>query len=129
GVHFSISGTLADGDTFTVAPNTAGVNDNRNAQLLAGVARQNAIGGTSSVQAAYAQFVSGIGGTAKQAQIESDAQAQLLQQAQTAQQSASGVNLDEEAANLERYQQAYLAAGKLMSVATSLFDAILQISK
>jgi flagellar hook-associated protein 1 FlgK len=53
----------------------------------------------------------------------------MLQQAVAATQSESGVNLDEEAANLLRYQQAYQAAGKLMQIASQLFDALLNIGR
>ena len=75
----------------------------------------------------YAQMVSFIGNTAHQGQVEADAQDKILSQAQQAQQSVSGVNLDEEAANLQRYQQAYQAAGKVLATAATLFDAILNI--
>ncbi|MDQ6619005.1 MAG: flagellar hook-associated protein FlgK [Pseudomonadota bacterium] len=129
GPRFTISGTLADGDSFTVAPNSGARGDNRNAQLLASLARSNVVGGTQSVHAAYGELVGSIGSAAQQAQVENDAQTHLLHQAQSAQQAASGVNLDEEAANLQRYQQAYLAAGKLMSVAATLFDSILNIGR
>lgn len=129
GVRFSISGAPSDGDTFTIAPNAGGVGDNRNAQLLAGIARANVLGGTTTIGGAYGQLVSSVGSSAQQAQVESDTQAHLLAQAQAAQQSVSGVNLDEEAANLQRYQQAYLAAGKLMGVATAMFDSILEIAR
>jgi flagellar hook-associated protein 1 FlgK len=61
--------------------------------------------------------------------IESDAQAALLQQTERAMLSVSGVNLDEEAANLQRYQQAYQAAGEVMRIAGSLFDTILGITR
>ncbi len=129
GASLVMSGTPANGDTFTVAPNAGGVGDNRNAQLLAGLARGALMAGGGSIHDGYAELVSRIGTQARQASVESDAQASLLGQALAAQQSASGVNLDEEAANLERYQQAYLAAGKLMAIAASLFDTILAIGK
>ena len=62
-----------------------------------------------------------------QANIESTAQAAILSQAQSAQQSISGVNLDEEAANLQRFQQAYQASSKVMQVAGVMFNSVLDI--
>jgi flagellar hook-associated protein 1 FlgK len=71
--------------------------------------------------------VSFAGTAAHQAQQEADMSNTLLTQATEAQQSISGVNLDEEAANLERYQRQYQAAAKVMQIAASLFDSILAI--
>ena len=128
GISFAIAGTPASGDTFTFGPNIAGSGDNRNAQLLAGIADRNIIGNaTTTFAGAYGQLVAAVGDQTKQAQIENTAQAALLDQTQQAQQAVSGVNLDEEAANLQRYQQAYQAAGKALAVAGTLFDAILNI--
>jgi flagellar hook-associated protein 1 FlgK len=59
----------------------------------------------------------------------STAQTTTLNQTIASQQSVSGVNLDEEAANLLRYQQAYQAAGKAMQIASTLFDTLLSIGK
>ena len=53
----------------------------------------------------------------------------MLAQVVKAQQSASGVNLDEEAANLLKYQQAYQAAAKAMSIAQTMFDTLLQLGR
>jgi flagellar hook-associated protein 1 FlgK len=61
--------------------------------------------------------------------VTTKAETNLLAQALKAQQSESGVNLDEEAANLLRYQQAYQAAGKLMQIASQLFDALLALGR
>jgi flagellar hook-associated protein 1 FlgK len=51
----------------------------------------------------------------------------LLDQVTKSQQAVSGVNLDEEAANLLKYQQAYQAAGKAMQIANTMFDTILNL--
>ena len=66
--------------------------------------------GSTSFQGAYGQFVSLVGNKAHELEITNSAETKLLDQALQAQQSESGVNLDEEAANLLRYQQAYQAA-------------------
>jgi len=125
-----ISGTPAAGDTFTVGTNAGGVADNRNALLLAGLQTQNTLaGGTTSYQGAYSQLVSFIGNKTREVEVTAKAQANLVVQTQQAQQSVSGVNLDEEAANLLRYQQAYQAAGKMMQIATTLFDTLLSLGR
>jgi flagellar hook-associated protein 1 FlgK len=82
----------------------------------------------ASFQEAYAQLVSEAGSKTRQLQVTSDAQQAILAQAQASRESLSGVNLDEEAANLIRYQQAYQAAAKAMQIGASLFDTILQIA-
>jgi len=128
GWTLQISGTPAAGDTFTVAANTGGVADGRNALLLADLQTQSTLaGGTASYQGAYSQIVSAVGNQAREADVSAKAQASLVSEAQKAQQSLSGVNLDEEAANLLRYQQAYQASGKMLQIATSLFQSILDL--
>jgi flagellar hook-associated protein 1 FlgK len=128
GANFAISGTPADQDTFTIGPNTSGVGDSRNGALLAGLQTKNVMNnGTATFQTSYAQMVNFVGTKAREAQISSTAADASVKQATDAQQSVSGVNLDEEAANLLRYQQAYQASGKVMQVASQLFDTLLSI--
>lgn len=125
-----ITGAPAAGDTFTIGPNTNGVSDNRNALALAQLQTKNTlVGGTTSFQGAYSQLVSQVGNKTAETQVTSTAQTTLVDQTKTAQQALSGVNLDEEAANLLRYQQAYQAAGKMLQIATSLFDSLLAIGR
>jgi flagellar hook-associated protein 1 FlgK len=69
-------------------------------------------------------MVNFVGNKAKEAQISGAAADAAVNQATTSQQAVSGVNLDEEAANLLRYQQAYQAAGKVMQIAGQLFDVL-----
>lgn len=128
GFTFQMSGTPRDGDTFTIQANSAGQGDNRN--LLALAALQDAetmAGGTTGFQGAYAQMVANVGARAREVKVNQEAQTVLLERATEAQQSLSGVNLDEEAANLLRYQQAYQAAGKMIEIASRLFDTVLQL--
>jgi len=125
-----LTGAPTTGDTFTAGTNTGGVADNRNALLLAGLQTQNILaGGTTTYQGAYSQLVSFVGNKTREVEVTAKAQASLVLQTQQAQQAMSGVNLDEEAANLMRYQQAYQAAGKMMQVATTLFDTLLSLGK
>lgn len=128
GLTVSVTGTPADGDTFTIANNTSGVADNRNALLLGQLqTMQTVANGTASYQSAYSQVVSRVGNDTREVQTQSNAQGALVKQTREAKLSFSGVNLDEEAANLIRYQQAYQASGKVLQVATTLFDTLLRL--
>jgi len=125
-----VTGVPLAGDTFTVTTNTGGIGDNRNALLLGGLQTQNTLsGGTASYQSTYGQLVSQIGNKTRELEATSKAQASMLVQFQQAQQSVSGVNLDEEAANLLRYQQAYQASGKVLQLASTLFDTLLNLGR
>jgi flagellar hook-associated protein 1 FlgK len=74
-------------------------------------------------------LVSQIGNKTRELEATSKAQASMVTQIQQAQQSLSGVNLDEEAANLLRYQQAYQASGKVLQLASTLFDTLLNLGR
>jgi len=129
GISFVISGAaLADGDSFTVAANPFGIGDNRNALLLAGLQTANSMGDTT-YQGAYSQLVSMIGNKTRELDVTSTAAGSMLTEARGMLQSESGVNLDEEATNLLRYQQAYQAAGKVMQVASEMFDVLLSLGR
>jgi flagellar hook-associated protein 1 FlgK len=129
GYRLSLSGAAATGDRFTVGYNSGGVADNRNALLLAALQTSNIVAnGTATYQGAYSQLVSAVGNRAREIEVQGRAQDALVSQTREAQQALSGVNLDEEAANLIRYQQAYQASGKVLQTAARLFDTILEIS-
>ncbi|QBC33544.1 flagellar hook-associated protein FlgK [Pandoraea sp. XY-2] len=129
GMTVNLSGTPSNGDTFTISPNTSGaVTDNRNGLALSALQNDTTkVGGAQSYATAYASLVSFVGSTTNTYKSTSAAQQTLLQQTQTAQQSNSGVNLDEEAANLIKYQQLYQANSKVIQTASTLFSTILQI--
>ena len=130
GISFSISGEPVNGDTFFVGPNPTGVSDNRNALLLGNLQTKNTLsGGTASYQSSYSQIVSQIGNKAREVEVASKAQETLVKQGQDFIQSSSGVNLDEEAANLIRYQQAYQASAKMIDVASKLFEEVLALGR
>lgn len=130
GWQVEISGAPAAGDTFTVKDNTGGTGDNRNAQALVDSLGSKLLdNGTASINDATTRLVGGIGVTARQAQASRDAQTVIKQEAVDARDAVSGVNLDEEAANLLRYQQAYQAAAQIISVANSLFDSLLAATR
>jgi flagellar hook-associated protein 1 len=73
------------------------------------------------------QVVTSVGNKTRELQVSATAEQAALTQTQTSMESVSGVNLDEEATNLLRYQQAYQAAGKMMQIANQMFDTILSI--
>lgn len=125
-----ITGMPQPGDTFSIGPNTDGVADNRNTLLLGALQSSNTLAaGGASYQGAYGQLVSLMGNKTRELEVTADAQAALLTQTRALQQSEAGVNLDEEAANLLRYQQAYQAASKVIQTANQMFDALLEITR
>ncbi|GAB2884366.1 flagellar hook-associated protein FlgK [Uliginosibacterium flavum] len=125
---FSLSGRPANGDSFTISTNVSGTKDGRNANALYSLqSAKSLLGGTTSFGSAYSQMVSEVGSQTSEAKVNASAQQGLLDQATEAQQGLSGVNLDEEAANLLRYQQVYQAAARCIGVANTLFDDILSI--
>ncbi len=133
GIQFTISGTPSASDQFSIDRNTNGIGDNRNAVALAALQQNNTLANnaagtpTTSYQGAYAQLVSTIGNDTRRTSNNSAAQQALLSSTTQSQQSLSGVNLDEEAANLLRFQQAYQAAAKIIQTSSTLFDTILNI--
>ncbi|CUI05017.1 flagellar hook-associated protein FlgK [Massilia antarctica] len=130
GVNLKFAGTPVAGDTFTVAPNSNGTADNRNARLLGNLQTKPILdGGKATYQSAYAELVSFVGNKTREVQVNGQAGDTLLKQVTAAQQDVSGVNLDEEATNLIKYQQAYQAAGKVMQMASTLFDTVLSIGR
>lgn len=133
-VSFTVSGAPSVNDSFNIGANTAGVSDSRNAVLLGNLQTTKTLLSASgqpsaTFQSVYSQLVSAVGNKARELGVNRDAQESLVQQASSAQQSLVGVNLDEEAANLIRYQQAYQAASKVMSVASKLFDQVLALGQ
>ncbi len=118
----------AAGSSFTST--TGGVSDGSNALLLGALQNKKTMGGeTTSFNDAYAQLVSTVGNKARQIQIANTAQTSLTLQIRSAQQSVSGVNQDEETANLLMFQQMYQANAKVIQTASTMFDAVLGISR
>jgi flagellar hook-associated protein 1 FlgK len=127
-VSLQITGSPANGDTFSIAPNPAGGKDGRNAQQISNLVTAKAMGnGTLTLTDSYANYVNDIGNQTNQVQTSTKAQAALVTQITTAQQGISGVNINEEAANLLQYQQLYQANSKVIQTAQTLFQTILGI--
>ncbi len=123
-----ITGAPAAGDVFSVSPSPPGSGDNSNALALAAVAGRGFLGGGQvSVDNLSARLVSTVGSTALRQRQDLDVQAALREQAEVDLDAVAGVNLDEEAANLLRYQQAYQAASKVIAVSDELFRTLLGI--
>ncbi len=126
GWQVQISGTPAAGDSFTVQGNTGGTGDNRNALAAANQQTQGVLGnGTVSIDAAVSALITGIGSQAQQINTAQTAQTAVNSQALQNVQSVSGVNLDEEAANLLQWQQAYEAAAQALKIGSGLFQDLL----
>jgi flagellar hook-associated protein 1 len=124
-----LSGIPEGADSLSVQANTGGRGDNRNILLLASLqSRARLDSNSSTYQTAYSAIVGRVGADAREVEVTGRAQSSILSETQKAQQSLSGVNLDEEAANLIRFQQAYQAASKLISVSSKLFDDILALN-
>ncbi|MDB6061230.1 MAG: flagellar hook-associated protein FlgK [Verrucomicrobiaceae bacterium] len=122
--QFTLSGNPATGDQFSIAANTSGTSDNRNALALANLNLSKAVGGLT-MSDAYGKMVSDIGATTASLKNNRDAANTLLTQAQSNRDSVSAVNLDEEAANLIKFQQAYSASAQVISIARTLFTTLL----
>jgi flagellar hook-associated protein 1 FlgK len=152
GVTITLSGTPAAGDSFLIRPTANGasgfsvaitdprqiaaaaapgaVGDNGNALLLGALQTANTLnGGTTTYQGVYSQLVSQIGNKTRELEVTSSAAGRMLTETTVSIQNESGVNLDEEAANLLRYQQAYQAAGKVMQIASEMFDMLISLGR
>jgi len=126
GWQVSLNGAPQPGDVFSVESNLGGTGDNRNALNLANL--QNAgifDGGIASYQEDYGSLVGFVGSQAMAANLERDTQESMLFQAIDRKSSKASVNLDEEAADLVRYQQAYEASARLISTAQTIFETLL----
>lgn len=139
GFDFNIEGTPAVGDTFTLEFNEGGFDDNRNGLKLAGLqgdelVRQNIVSSATAdnhktFNEAYAGLVTDIGVVTNQAMTNGAAFDALAQQSEAWYESLSGVNLDEEAANLLRFQQSYAASAQVLSTARTIFDTLLSAAR
>jgi len=126
GNQFVLNGSPVAGDHFFIGANTNAVGDNRNILKLAGAENLKLLnGGTVSVQDAVNGLVGDIAVATRSAQINKQSQENLLTQTRARYESVSGVNLDEEAANLLKFQQAYQAAAQATSIANDLFQNLM----
>jgi flagellar hook-associated protein 1 FlgK len=154
GLRITVSGAAAAGDRFSLQPaaraaadiavaitdpariaaaaagSTANSSDNTNARALLGLGAQRVLdGGINTFAGANTALVSGVGNQARQASVARGAQESLLAQSVAARDATSGVNLDEEAADLVRFQQAYQAAAQVIAVADTVFQTLLDATR
>jgi flagellar hook-associated protein FlgK len=127
GVQISFSNAPKTGDIFTIDGNKDGTGNNENMLQLIGLESESIMGGGKTFASAYIDNVNDMGNIARQAAISQSALKVVYEQAVTARDQVSGVSLDEEAADLVRYQQAYQASAKILQVASQLFDSVLQL--
>jgi flagellar hook-associated protein 1 FlgK len=131
--ELSISGRPADTDEFSLSFNQNGVSDNRNALKLVDLQNKQTVGVDPSVGIStgvsftdgYGDLVERVGTLTAQARQDSDATGAILKQATNNRDSLSAVNLDEEAANLIKFEQYYNASAQVIQVARSLFDTLI----
>ncbi len=129
-LSFTVSGSPSTGDQFIIENNTSGVGDNRNMLLLTDLQSAKIMeSGQSTYQNVYGNMVASIAVDTRQATVNLKTESSLLEQARTVRDSVSGVNLDEEAANLLRLQQAYQAAAQVISVAQSMFQTLISATR
>ncbi|AWN16027.1 flagellar hook-associated protein FlgK [Salinisphaera sp. LB1] len=153
GLDVAVSGTPNNGDAFTVRPldnaasalsvaisdpaklaaagasgsgaGAGGPGDNTNANALAALQQAKTVEGNRSFSDNYSQLVGDIGNKAQSLQVNSDSESALTNELSQAQQSVSGVNLDEESVNLMYYQQMYQANARVIKTASTVFNTVL----
>ncbi|MEO0004035.1 MAG: flagellar hook protein FlgK [Pseudomonadota bacterium] len=151
GLTLNVTGEIKPGDAFLIRPTahaagalavalqsvneiaaastSSAVGDNGNLLKMADLQSTKVLeGGSRSYQSAYVQLVGQVGSKTRELEVTSIASEQIQTQAERSLQDVAGVNLDEEAANLIRYQQSYQAAGKVIQLAKQMFDTVLSIS-
>jgi flagellar hook-associated protein 1 FlgK len=127
GFRVNLSGAPQAGDVLNVQSNAGGTGDNRNVLALANLQNQSIFnGGKANFQEDYGSLVGFVGSQTNAANIERDAMGTLLKQAESRNSSLVGVNLDEEAADLVRLQQAYQAAARIITTAQNIFDTLIR---
>ena len=127
GANFQISGNAEVGDTFTVTTDLGRTGDNRNGLKLAGLQQKDLFGQNSGTfQDIYANVVSKIGASAQAAQTAATSTKAVADNLKAAFTTATGVDMDTEAANLLQMQQAYQACAQIISTARDMFASILK---
>ena len=126
-LQVALTGTPKIGDVFTIDNNSDGFGSNDNLLRLISIESAKVLGNDETLHDAYLGLLNQAGSTARQAQVTQEALQVVYEQANEARDQVAGVNLDEEAANLIRFQQSYQASARLLQTANQLFDAILRL--
>lgn len=128
GYEVELSGEPGLGDTFTLEYNQEGVSDNSNMKKLSDLQTDKTMqGGEADFQESYSGLVTDVGTRTSQAETSREAKDKLLTQAEEARDSVAGVNLDEEAANMMKFQQSYQASSRVVAASQSMFDSLISI--
>jgi flagellar hook-associated protein flgK len=128
GWQMMLTGVPVAGDTVTLAPRKAIQQDNGNARWLVTLGDQQTVDGATFSQS-FASLLSDVGSRTLQAKTSEKASEKMLDGAKTVLANRSGVNLDEEAARLLQYRQAYQAAAKVIQTADEMFNSILALAR
>jgi len=126
GTRVQITGTPVAGDQFVIQANSGGTGDNRNIQSMIDRLGQGTFNGNISLQTASAALITDVGSRTAEITTQRDVQQSVFNQSKDRLESVRGVNLDEEAADMLKFQQLYQAAAKMMTVADTLFQTVLQ---
>jgi len=126
GITLTIGDVPQAGDSFVISNNSGGTGDNRNALLIGELQGKPLLNGKSdSFQETYGAMVAQVGVATNQGINSLNLETSILQQAESYKDSVTGVNLDEEAANLLRYQQAYQASAQLIRISDEMFQTLI----
>jgi len=125
GYQVTIANQPDAGDRFTIEYNTGGVSDNSNALAISNLQQADTFGDGKSYQDVYAEFLAKVGTQSNVAKISLESNQAVLATSENQLASVAGVNLDEEAANLIKFQQAYSAAAQLISASQNVFDSLI----
>ena len=126
GMEVMLAGTPQTGDSFVVTANTAAPGDGRTVEALAGLRQRNSETGQGGYATGFASLQQRVGAQVSAVETRTNIATAERDSAERALSDLSGVNLDEEAANMMQQQQAYQANAQVMSVARELFDTLLQ---
>ena len=129
GITFTLSGTPSNGDVITIENNTSGSGDNRNMLVMVGLEASKKVEGSRTFTDEYNALVTNVAVNARKADSASAAEDVLLQQATISRDNLQAVNLEEEAIQLMRYQQSLQAAVQLVSIADTVFQAMLSATQ
>jgi len=125
-----VSGIPKAGDQFSAEFNTGAARDNRNGLGLASMQQSKLFaGGSENLLDRYTTLLSEVGSQTNDAKTRAATADTLYKQAVNYQQSKSGVNLDEEAANIIKFKQAYEAAGKVMQISSEMISILFNIMR
>ena len=131
GWEITLQGTPKSGDTVTVGNATDPqygdfyTRDAGNAKALMGL-RDVKMFDESTLSDGYAGAIAQVGTRTQSAKFAEQLSSTIAANLERDRTAVSGVNLDEEAAKLIQYQQAYQASAKMIQIAQNIFDSLIQ---